>query len=458
MFLSFIVFISVIHVLFHGVERVSATQRHPSERFQKIRRPTSDKQGTKSHSPMDDPSQSEDVDVIELPPVAVDNTPDPLRSFSLSLRSVQIELCSLGASITKFLVASETEKGKDDDIVLGYKDVATMYHTGNPVYFSAVVGRVANRIAKGRFSLEGKPFKLEINNSPNHLHGGSCGFNKKNWKASIVNSGVQFSLHSPDGDQGYPGAVQVTATYTLRKSLSSSTGVILGLKLHAVLLDKDKSTPINLSQHSYFNLAGQDEPKGIIDHSLSVEADAYTPVDSTSIPTREIRHLNSDATMDWRKERSLRESLEAFGMEKVGLPLEAARKNLKTRAPGCSETPYGFDHNYVVRKPQDPDTSTTLPKVASLSYKARKLTVYSNAPGVQIYTANYLGENENESICKSKYGPWSGICMETQHFPDSILEAASKTASDEFAAGKCPILTPSDPEYSQNIEYHLEVH
>jgi galactose mutarotase-like enzyme len=386
--------------------------------------------------------------VIELEEVEVEGAPEPLRIFSLSFRSITVELCSLGASISKFLVEKD---GVSDDIVLGYKDATSMFQSGNPVYFSSVVGRVANRIAKGKFSLGGETFELETNNPPNHLHGGSGGFSHKIWNAEIVDlgggSGVRFSLPSPDGDNSYPGSVAVTATYSLRQSVSS-TGVVLRLELHARLLD-DKPTPINLSQHSYFNLSCEDDPNGILDHRLSLESDAYTPVDATSIPTREVRSLDIDPTMDWRHLRSLRDALESYGVEKAGLPVEKARENSEHRKP--LSDPYGFDHNYVVRE----QPGTSLPKVASLVHNDRRLTVFSNAPGVQLYTANYLGDSEKSSICKSTYGPWSGICMETQHFPDSVSEELQTT--DEFGAGKCQILTPGRPDYDQIIEYVLEV-
>ena len=289
------------------------------------------------------------------------------KCFSLSLREHNLVLCSLGASILSW-------KHKDvGDIVLGYKSVEAIIQSRNPVYFGAVVGRVANRIALGKLTVDGNTCHLEINDQPNHLHGGgiSGGFSHKQWNGEIINfrggKAVRFSLLSEDGDQGYPGAVRVTAIYSLRPSLSS-TGVVLRLDLDATLIG-EKSSPINLAQHSYFNLSGQERPEGILDHRLILDSDAYTPVDSTSIPTREVRPLDQDHVMDWRRERSFRDALHAYGVNKVGLSVERAKENLKQRIQ--SEGPYGFDHNYVVRE----QPGTSIARVASLKYRDQSLTV-----------------------------------------------------------------------------------
>jgi len=394
----------------------------------------------------------------ELASQAIDDSNDSLQLFSLSLRESKVVLCSLGASIQSW------RHNDNFDIVLGYKDAMSMYQSKNPVFFSSIVGRVANRIAKGKLSLGGAIHELEINNPPNHLHGGglSGGFSHKIWNGSIVSvrggQGVQFSLTSEDGDQGFPGKVQVTATYSLRPSLSSS-GVVLRLEMEAQLIG-DKPSPINLAQHSYFNLSGhlssQDDDgggtlNGILDHTLRLHADSYTPVDETAIPTRKVQTLNDDPVMDWRKERNIRQALHQYGVEKMGLSADATENDLNSREPSIG--PYGFDHNYVVRK----QPGASIPKVAELSYQDRKLTVYSTAPGVQLYTANYLSSSENASICKTDYQAWSAVCLETQHFPDSIIESEKEEEVDSaFVAGKCPILTPQSPNYNQCIDYCLE--
>jgi galactose mutarotase-like enzyme len=394
---------------------------------------------------------------VELPSVTVEGGPK-LRSFSLSLRSTTVELCSLGASITKFLVGNgddDDDDDDDDDIVLGYKDPETAFRSGNPKYFGVVVGRVANRIAKGKLVLDGgKVYPLAINNAPNHLHGGVDGFGGRTWDVEVLSlpgddggSAVRFSLTSDDGDQGYPGKISVSATYSLRDAISS-TGVVLRLELQAKLLS-GKSSPINLAQHSYFNLSKHDDARGILDHQLSLNSAAYTPVDETSIPTREVRPLGKDPAMDWRRQRKLEDALRSYGVEMKGLSMDQVEADLAKRRHALSDS-YGFDHNYVVRE----QPGIALPRVGTLSHGSRTLHVYASAPGVQLYTSNYLDDNEDKPpTCKGVYGPWSGICLETQNFPDSIDQGLDDT---DFGAGKCCILTTEKPDYEHVVEYNLE--
>jgi len=348
------------------------------------------------------------------------------------------------------------------DIVAGYKGAKIFHDTGNPAFFNAIVGRVANRIAKGKFSLNGKFYSIFPNNPPNALHGGKVGTSHKIWRSKISHNGsaVQFSLLSPDGDQGFPGSITIKATYSLRPSFSSS-GVVLQLDMNAELNDHQKEdivmeTPINLANHAYFNLG--DHENGILDHSLQVESDSYTPVDKNFIPTREVVSLDEDAVMDFRQEKTLRDSLENYGIEKMGLSAQQSQEYLEKRDFSLLPTPYGFDHNYVVRK----QPGISLPKTGSLSFGLRKLTIYSDSPGVQIYTANYLGDTKKTSsaeVCKETYGPWNAVCLETQHFPDTI--SSEKTASllgkKKFWAGKCPLLTKTEPTYNQTMVMHLEM-
>uniref|UniRef100_A0A3Q2VKG4 Galactose mutarotase n=1 Tax=Haplochromis burtoni TaxID=8153 RepID=A0A3Q2VKG4_HAPBU len=185
---------------------------------------------------------------------------------------VKVEVLTLGA-----IVRSVSYRGKDgqmEDVVLGYDNLEG--YVSDKRYLGAVVGRVANRIAKGRFVLEGKEYQLDLNNGPNALHGGLRGFNKAIWLATAVEGGVQLTLTSPDGDQGYPGEVQVSVSYTLQVDTSELT-----VEYQA---QANKTTPINLTNHSYFNLAGQGVAD-IYDHQVSITAQSYLPVDDTSIPT-----------------------------------------------------------------------------------------------------------------------------------------------------------------------------
>ena len=323
---------------------------------------------------------------------------------------------------------------------------------------------MANRIAEGKFSLGDKSYSLFTNDPPNSLHGGKVGISHKIWDAKVVHDGsaVQFSLFSPDGDEGFPGSVIIRATYSLRPSFSSS-GVLLQLDMSAELVQPEGSencgtlpdTPINLANHSYFNLG--DHENGILDHSLRLESDSYTPLDENSIPTREVRPLSEDPVMDFRQDTILRDALEDYGVIKMGLTEEQSTNNLANRNASSLPTPYGFDHNYVVRR----QPGLSLPVVGSVTFRSRNLTMYSDAPGVQIYTSNYLGHGENSSpahLCKGPHKPWSAICLETQHFPDSIsTEKKPSQGGKKFWAGRCPILSESKPTYHQTMVMRLEV-
>ncbi len=384
-----------------------------------------------------------------------------IRSFELQSGDVKVQVCTLGASITRYFVRDPNAE-THDDIVLGYKDIESMNSSKNPEYFGSIVGRVANRIKNGTFHLNGKSYDLEINNPPNHLHGGSGGFHQRIWTVEhigvIDNQGtripfVRFSLDSIDGDQGFPGHIKVTATYSLRPSISQ-TGTTLRLEMKAESLEVGGlETPVNLAQHTYFNLAPSiDRSAGILDHSLLLESNAYTPTDSVSIPTRQVVALSDHPFMDLAtKRRHLKDVINCYGIEVMGYNRDIVDSDLSCRTP---ETPYGIDHNYVVRE----QLFTPLRKVATLQYKTRTLTVHSSAPGVQVYTGNYLGErNETFSRHKESYKRWAGICLETQHFPDSIFSSTTtEMVSIEFSKGKCPILTLEHPEYEHIVEYTID--
>ena len=408
------------------------------------------------------------VNVIEKESVNVktggaNDAPVVVRIFEISLNNFSAELCSLGASITRIHLRTNGNKTNNyDDVVLGYKSIHDMYETQNPSYFGVCTGRVTNRIKHGRFRTHenGKEYAVEINNEPNHLHGGNFGLSRKIWQVDFSNQdGVRFFYVSDDGDQGYPGKVKVSALYTIQPTPCDQS-VKLCLTLTAELLD-DTPSPINLTQHSYFNLAGHDNKNGILDHTLRLHCDAYTPVDEFSIPTREVNALNHDSTMDWRHTRTIRQALTDYGTEKIGRTLEQIQTELKRETPLPQDVqPYGFDHNYVVSTSSDSVNELSL--VAVLRHANRRLTIRSTQPGVQLYTANYLDDsvpapmkvsNEAETS-NTVYHRWQGICLETQHFPDSIL--VDNDAHPEFARGQCPILTPTSRHYQHSIEYTFE--
>ena len=384
-----------------------------------------------------------------------------IEVFALRLRDTTVHLSSLGAAIVQFL--ANAGDGDVVDIVAGYKDAETYRDTGNPPYFNAVVGRVANRIAGGAFRLGDRSHSVFANEPPHSLHGGGSegGISHQIWDAAVVRGGsaVRFVLRSPDGDGGFPGTVVLSATYGLRPSFSSS-GVVLQLELEAALAAEPSGaaveTPINLASHAYFNLG--DREHGILEHALRLESESYAPVDARGIPTREIRAVSADPVMDFRREKNLREALQEYGTAKLGLPEEESAGRLAWRRRGAlPSAPYGFDHNYVVRR----QPGAALPRVGDVAFGRRRLTVYSDAPGVQVYTANHLGEDRASSsaeVCKRAYGPWEAICLETQHFPDSICsDDTVPRQNKDFWAGRCPILSRDAPTYRQTMALRLEM-
>uniref|UniRef100_A0A669B7R3 Galactose mutarotase n=1 Tax=Oreochromis niloticus TaxID=8128 RepID=A0A669B7R3_ORENI len=274
---------------------------------------------------------------------------------------VKVEVLTLGA-----IIRSVSYRGKDGqmgDVVLGYDNLEG--YVSDKRYLGAVVGRVANRIAKGRFVLEGKEYQLDVNNGPNALHGGLRGFNKAIWLATAVEGGVQLSLTSPDGDQGYPGEVQVSVSYTLQ-----AEELTVEYQARA-----NKTTPINLTNHSYFNLAGQGVAD-IYDHQVSITAQSYMPVDDTSIPTGEIREVKG-TPFDLRE------------------PVLIGPHLKELQGPG-------FDHNFCLSSPREPWTEKRAARVCHPA-SGRVLEVSTNQPGVQFYTANFLdGSIAGKGGCRWK--------------------------------------------------------
>ena len=276
------------------------------------------------------------------------------------------------------------------DIVLGFDSVAA-YVKDSP-YFGAVVGRYSNRIANGRFTLDGKTYQLPINNPPNSLHGGTRGFDKIVWDAKPFDRqdgvGLVLSLVSPDGDQGYPGTVHAQVTYTLTDADE--------LRVE-YLATSDKATPVNLSQHSYFNLTG-DARRDVLGHVLTLDADRYTPVDSTLIPTGQLAPV-AGTPFDFRQPTA------------IGARIDQADVQLRYGR--------GYDHNFVLnRAAAAADTGLTHAAHVLEPMTGRVMDVYTSQPGVQFYTGNFL-----DGTVRGKrgrvYGFRYAFCLETQHFPDS---------------------------------------
>jgi aldose 1-epimerase len=302
--------------------------------------------------------------------------------FTLTNSSgMQVQAITYGAIITSIRVPDRN--GKMDDVVLGY-DTLDPY-VRNPSYFGAIVGRYANRIANGKFTLDGKEYVLATNNRPNHLHGGTKGFDKQVWDAKVGDSSrgatVSFTYRSVDGEEGYPGTVNTTVSYTL----TDKNELIVEYRATT-----DKATPFNLSQHSYFNLTGAS--RDVLDHEVTMFADRITPTDATMIPTGELASVEG-TPFDFRKPT------------KIGARINDG--NTQLRQGG------GYDHNYVINR-QGAGLVPAARVVEPVS--GRVLEVSTTEPGVQFYTANTLNVVGKGGRTYQKF---FAFCLETEHYPDS---------------------------------------
>jgi aldose 1-epimerase len=313
--------------------------------------------------------------------------PDGTQVDALTLTNangIVVRAITYGGIITSLRVPDRN--GQFGDIVLGFDDLAG-YLEEHP-YFGAIIGRYGNRIAGGRFMLDGQVYTLATNNGPNHLHGGITGFDKVVWWAEPFENGdsvgVTFSYTSSDGEEGYPGKVDVRVTYTLTAANE------LVFDYYAV---SDRATPVNLTQHSYFNLAG-DGSGDILGHELTVNADYFTPVDSTLIPTGAIAPV-AGTPFDFR-------SATAIGA-RIDQDQEQLRHGL------------GYDHNFVLNSG---DSTLTHAARVYEPQSGRLMDVYTAEPGIQFYAGNFL-DGSITGKAGHVYGRRSGFCLETQHFPDS---------------------------------------
>ena len=321
---------------------------------------------------------------ISAAPFGRTNEGQPAELFTLrNSRGMEVRLTNYGGIITSLLVPDR--HGQRGNVVLGY-DTLDGYLKASP-YFGCLVGRCCNRIAKGRFTLNGVTRQLAVNNGPNSLHGGLRGFDKVVWQAGpgMTPDGpaVELSYFSPDGEEAYPGNLRVKAVYLLTPD-------------NALRLDftatTDHYTLVNLTQHTYFNLAGRGD---VLNHSMQINAGQFTPVDNTQIPTGRLQNV-AGTPFDFRKPAA------------IGARIDADDEQLKF---GC-----GYDHNWIVNKP-----ANRLDMVARVSEptSGRVLEVLSTQPGVQFYSGNFL-----DGTITGK-GGWvyqrrHGFCLETQHFPDAI--------------------------------------
>ena len=327
-----------------------------------------------------------------------DGQPVTLTTMT-NTHGVIVTFMSYGGIITKIITPDR--HGRPGDIVLGFPtlhDYETESAQGG-LYFGALIGRYANRIAKGHFTLDGKTYTLAINNPPNALHGGLQGFDKRNWNVRpLQRSGGIVSavlrLTSPDGDQGYPGEMRVAVTYSLSDDNEFT------IRYQATT---NKDTVLNLTNHSYFNLAGAGSPDGVFQQILSVNADRYTPTDKTSIPLGQNASVQG-TPFDFRTPTP------------IGARIRADNQQLIWAQ--------GYDHNWVLNKNGDPD----MPQLAATAYdpsSGRTLECLTTQPGVQIYTANFL-----KGIYAGNGGVYrqtDAFTLETQHFPDSPNQPAFPT-------------------------------
>ena len=292
------------------------------------------------------------------------------------------QVTNYGAIIVSIYVPDR--KGDFADVVQGYDTIAE-YINGNGPYMGAVCGRCANRIGKGRFSLENKEYNLAQNNGPNHLHGGTTGFNKAVWDVtSSSSSKVVMEYLSKDGEEGYPGNLKVVVTYTV----TDNNELVLDYKATT-----DKTTIANFASHSYFNLAGEGSGD-ILAQELMINALYYTPVDDTSVPTGEIRSVKGTA-MDFTQPR------------KIGSRIDTGDEQLRFGA--------GYDHNWVLKN------RTGELGLAAVAYdleSGRVMEISTTQPGVQLYTANWIDGEKGKG--GKIYGKRWAFCLETQHFADAI--------------------------------------
>ena len=320
----------------------------------------------------------------------------PVEAISLSNGTLACRVLTFGGILQSLQVPDR--QGKTVDVVLGCPSLEG--YLAQDCYLGALVGRCANRIARGHFVLDGRDYALAVNNGPNHLHGGPGGFSFRVWDvASRSPEHVTLSLHSPDGEEGYPGNMDVRVTYRLE-------GNALSITYEA---ETDQATLCNLTNHSYFNLAGHDSGP-VLDQVLQLMAHAYTPTDETSIPTGELASV-AGTPMDF------------LTPTPIGARIDAPFPQLIQGR--------GYDHNWCV----DGQPGVLRPAARAWSEKTGiVLSVETTMPGVQLYTANYVPEGL-PGKGGALYGPRHAFCLETQFYPDAVNHP-------DFPS---PILTPDQP-------------
>jgi aldose 1-epimerase len=306
----------------------------------------------------------------------------PVEIYTLTDGAYEARITTYGGVVVSLKVPGRN--GKTGDVVLGFDDVngyAANFNGPADAFFGAVIGRYANRIAHGSFTLNGKKYSLPLNNGANTLHGGPHGFNNVVWKAKPVADGLELTYLSKDGEEGFPGNLTATVRYTLIKG-------DLRIEYSATA---DKDTVVNLTNHSYFNLAGQGD---ILKHELKLNASRFTPVDAGLIPTGELKSVES-TPFDFRKATA------------VGARINADDEQLHLG--------HGYDHNWVLD-----GGGVKLVEAAEVydPSSGRVMKVLTDQPGIQFYSGNFLDGSIKGKGGKS-YELHAALCLETQHFPDS---------------------------------------
>jgi aldose 1-epimerase len=304
-----------------------------------------------------------------------------------SSKGLVAKIMTRGATLVQLHVPDKD--GESADVIQGFDSVSG-YESEDNQYFGCTTGRVCNRIAKGKFTLEDKQYTLAINNEPNHLHGGTeRSLDKVVWKARPFStervSGVRFTYTSPDGEEGYPGNLNVIVSFTVAKDANRLT--------IAYRATTDKATPVNLTNHAYFNLAGAGSETAL-NQILRLNADKYTPTDDTLIPTGKVESVEG-TPLDFRK------------ATKIGKRIEML----------TDTAALGYDHNFVLNKPEE---GKKLNFAASLYDRGsrRRLRISTTEPGIQFYSGNFLTGQKGKD--GKVYAHRAAVCLETQHFPDSV--------------------------------------
>jgi len=302
-------------------------------------------------------------------------------------RGMIVKILDFGGIITEIHVPDRD--GKVDDVALGFNTLEP-YLADSP-YFGALIGRYGNRIRQGRFVLDGKTYQLPTNNGSNHLHGGDRGFDKVLWTPTVEGDSLVLRYRSVDGEQGYPGNLDATVSYRL----TDDNEIVVRFQATT-----DQATPVNLTQHSYFNLCGLQAGADILGHELTIEADRFVPIDAESIPLGELAPV-AGTPFDFRQPRSIG--------ERIGMPDKQLRHGL------------GYDHCLVLDR-ADGDKSLKRAVHVRDPRSGRVLELFTQEPGVQFYSGNFLdGSLEGKG---RSYAHRTGFCIEPEHYPDSPNQPA----------------------------------